>query len=117
MKIQETPLPPEINAALPKWLSEITEYLELEDAGFNLGDVKYRSYFVVDDSVGFLVFDYSAEESPCSTSEGPPFAFLEYSLARGLDDSACIGCWCQTKGETLVWSISEYFRMNPIRDA
>lgn len=116
MTIQQAQIPPGIKGAIPKWLPAITEYLELEDAGFNPKDAKYNSYFIVEDSVGFLVFDYTADHSPYARDEGPPFAFLQYSLARGLEDSACIGCWRRTKGQTLVWSISEYFRMNPIPD-
>ncbi len=109
MKIEQAPLPADVKAAIPTLLSEITEYLELEDAGFNPRDVKYGFYFTVDDSVGFLVFDYTADDHYL------PFAFVQYSLNSGLEDSACIGCWPRTEGETLAWSIAEYFTMNPIR--
>jgi len=105
MNIQESPLPPHMAAALPDWLPRIKEYLELEEAGFNPRDVRYGSFFRIDDSIGFVVFDYTADD-------GSPFAFIQYSLARGLDDS-CIGCWPRTEGETLAWSIGEYFTMNP----
>ncbi len=110
MKIEEASVPPEIEAAIPKLLPEVREYLELEDAGFNPRDVNYSSFFTVDDSVGFVVFDYAADD------HYRPFAFVQYSLKAGLEDSACIGCWPGTEGERLVWSISEYFKMNPIRD-
>lgn len=91
-------------------VQEVREYLELEDAGFDPRDVNYSAYFTVDDAVGFVVFEYSADE------HYQPFAFVQYSLSAGLSDSACIGCWPRTEGETLVWSIAEYFEMNPIRD-
>lgn len=110
MKIEEAPLPADVNAAIPGLLPEITEYLELEDAGFNPRDVRYSSYFTVDDSVGFVVFDYTADE------HHSPFAFVQYSLNVGLEDSACIGCWPRAAGETLAWSIAEYFQMNPINN-
>ena len=110
MKIEEIPLPLEIEMAIPQLLPMVREYLELEDAGFNPRDLKYFAYFTVDDSVGFVVFDYTADE------HHQPFAFVQYSLRAGLADSASIGCWSREKGETLVWSISEYFEMNPIRD-
>ncbi len=110
MKIEEAPLPPDVKAAIPSLLPEITEYLELEDAGFNPRDVRYGSFFTVDDSVGFVVFDYSADDHYL------PFAFVQYSLVSGLEHSACIGCWPRTEGETLGWSIAEYFKMNPICD-
>ena len=57
MKIQEARLPREVEAAVPIWLPEITEYLDLEEAGFSPRDTKYSSYFIVDDRVGFVVFD------------------------------------------------------------
>jgi hypothetical protein len=110
MKINESPLPPEIEAAIPELLPEVREYLDLEEAGFNPRDVNYSAYFTVEDSVGFVVFDYAADDND------RPFAFIQYSLAAGLADSACIGCWPRTEGETLVWSIEEYFKMNPIRN-
>jgi hypothetical protein len=110
MNLKEAPLPPEIGAAIPQLLAEVREYLELEDAGFNPRDVRYSCYFVVDSSVGFVVFDYAAEDHYV------PFAFVQYTLAAGLEESACIGCWPRTDGETLVWSIEEYFKVNPIRD-
>jgi len=110
MNIQEAPVPPEIETAIPELVPEVMDYLELEDAGFNPGDVKYSTYFTVDDSVGFVVFDYAADD------HHRPFAFVQYSLRAGLADSACIGCWPRTEGETLAWSIAEYFEMNPIRD-
>jgi hypothetical protein len=116
MKIQEAPLPPDIEAAIPELLPEVTEYLELEDAGFNPRELRYSSYFTVDDSVGFVVFDYTEDESPYASDEGPPFAFVQYSLARGVKDSACIGNWPRTEGQALSWSIAEYFQMNPIND-
>ena len=109
MKIEEAPLPADVKAAIPGLLPQITEYLELEDAGFNPRNIKYSSYLTVDDSVGFVVFDYIADDHYA------PFAFVQYSLASGLEDSACIGCWPRTEGETLGWSIGEYFKMNPIR--
>lgn len=110
MKINETPLPPEIEEVILELQPEVKEYLELEDAGFNPRDLKYSFYFTVDDSVGFVVFDYAADD------HRRPFAFIQYSLSAGLEDSACIGCWPRTEGETLVWSIEEYFKMNPIRN-
>jgi hypothetical protein len=109
MKIEEAPLPADIKAAIPDLLQEVAEYLELEDAGFSPRGLSYSSYFTVDDSVGFVVFDYTSDE-------GSPFAFVQYSLGTGWQDSACIGCWPRTEGETLTWSIAEYFKMNPIRD-
>jgi hypothetical protein len=110
MKIEEAPLPADIEAAIPDLIPDITEYLELEDAGFNPRDVRYGAYFTVDGSVGFVVFDYTADD------HYSPFAFVQYSLGAGLQNSACIGCWPRTKGETLAWSISDYIKMNPIRD-
>jgi hypothetical protein len=110
MKIQEAPLPAEIEKAIPQLLPEVVEYLKLEDAGFNPRDVAYSACFTVDDSVGFVVFDYAADD------HYRPFAFVQYSLRVGLADSACMGCWPRTEGETLVWSIAEYFEMHPIRD-
>jgi hypothetical protein len=110
MKINETPLPPEIETAVLELQPEVRDYLELEDAGFNPRDLKYSSYFTVDDLVGFVVFDYVADD------HHRPFAFIKYSLSAGVEDSACVGCWPRTEGETLVWSIEEYFKMNPIRD-
>lgn len=116
MNIQRATLPSEIEAAIPKWLPEITEYLELEEAGFGPRDVKYSSYFVVDGRIGFAVFDYAVDASPYARDEGPHFAFLQYSLPRGLNESACIGCWGRASGQTLSSAIAEYFQMNPIRD-
>lgn len=110
MRIEEAPLPADVKAAVPGLLLQLTEYLEREDGGFNPRDVRYAFYFMVDDSVGFVVFDYTADD------HYSPFAFVQYSLASGLEDSACIGCWTRTEGETLGWSIAEYFKMNPIRD-
>ena len=110
MKIERASVPAEIKAAIPELLPEITEYLELEDAGFSPREVRYSCYFTVDDSVGFVVFDYVADD------HYRPFAFVQYSLSAGLKDSACIGCWPRTEGETLAWSIAEYFKMNPIRN-
>jgi hypothetical protein len=110
MKIAPAPLPVDVKAAIPSLLAKITEYLDLEDAGFSPRDVKYSTYFTVDDSVGFVVFDYTADDH-CL-----PFAFVQYSLSSGLGDSACIGGWPRTEGETLAWPIAEYFTMNPIRD-
>jgi hypothetical protein len=65
-------------------LPEVIDHLELEDAGFNTRDVRYSSYFTVDDSVGFVVFDYTYDESPYGRGEGPPFAFVQNSLVRGV---------------------------------
>jgi hypothetical protein len=113
MKIQEAAIPPDIEAVLPEILPEVVEYLELEDAGFNPRDVRYSTYFTVNDSVGFVVFDYTADESPDEPDKGPPFAFLQYSVARGVN-SGCIGNWARTEGRTLSWSIAKYFEMNPI---
>jgi hypothetical protein len=110
MKIVEAPIPADVEADIPGLLPEITEYLELEDAGFKPRDARYSSYFTVNDSIGFVVFDYTADEHYL------PFAFVHYSLICGPEDSGCIGCWSRTEGETLGWSIAEYFKMNPIRD-
>ena len=110
MKIEPAPLPADVKAAIPSLLPELTEYLELEDAGFNPRAIKYASYFTVDDSVGFVVFNYTADDHYL------PFAFVQYPLSSGLGDSACIGCWPRTEGATLAWSIAEYFTMNPLRD-
>ena len=107
MEIQETPLPPEIEAAILE-LAQIAEYLELEEGGFSPKEIKYRSYLTVHDSIAFVVFDYITEE-------GLHLAFLQYSPARGVEESGCIGCWPRTQGETIVWSIAEYLEMNPIR--
>ncbi len=109
MRIQEAPLPPEIRAAIPELLMQITEYLELEEGGFSPREVKYSCYLTVDDSVGFVVFDYT-------TDDGSPFVFFQYSLDRGVNDSGSIGCWPRTEGETLAWSIAEYLQMNPLGD-
>jgi hypothetical protein len=111
MQIYEMPLPIKIEVAIPGLLQAIRKYLELEDAGFNPRDLNYSSYFTVDDFVGFVVFDYAADD------HYTPFAFVQYSLSAELDNSACIGGWVRTEGETLVWSIEEYFKMNPIRNA
>ena len=93
MEIQETPLPPEIEAAILE-LAQIAEYLELEEGGFSPKEIKYRSYLTVHDSIAFVVFDYITEE-------GLHLAFLQYSPARGVEESGCIGCWPRTQGETI----------------
>ena len=102
MKIQEAPLPAAYKEALPDFLTQVTEYLELEEGGFTLKDIRYSSFYTVDDSVGFVIFDYSTDDSPS-------FAFVQ-----GSESSTCIGCWPRTEGETLAWSIAEYLEMNPI---
>ena len=109
MKIEEAPLPAEIKAMMPDVLREIMEYLELEESGFKLGDVTYGSYLIVDDSTGFVIFDYTSDDVLS-------FAFLQHSLARGVLESGCIGCRSRSEGETLAWSIAAYIEMNPIRD-
>ncbi len=43
MKINETPLPPEIEEAVLELQPEVKEYLELEDAGFNPRGLKGRA--------------------------------------------------------------------------
>jgi hypothetical protein len=104
MKIQEAPLPPELKECLPNLLTQVTEYLELEEAGFSVKDIRFNSFYTVDDSAAFVIFDYTSDD-------GPSFAFVQYD---GSESSPCIGCWPRTEGETLAWSIAEYLEMNPI---
>lgn len=106
MKIVEAPLPAELEQSIPDLLVEIGEYLDLEEGGFEVHGLAFDAYFIVDGDLGFMVFTYTSDGSPS-------FAFLEYSLAGDIEDSACVGCWPRTEGETLVWSIAEYFGRNP----
>lgn len=108
MKIQEAKLPREIKDAIPDLLLQVAEYLDLEE-GTSPKDLRYSSFLTLDNSTGFVIFDYTAEE-------GSSFAFFQFSLARGAEHPGCIGCWPRTDGQTLTWSIAEYLQMNPIGD-
>src|ERR1039457_3846122 len=61
MKIQRAPLTAALKEALPDFLTRVTEYLELEEGGFTVKDIRYTSFYTVDDSVGFVIFDYTTD--------------------------------------------------------
>ncbi len=107
MKIQEAPLPAELKEALSVYLKEVKEYLELEEPGFSADTVKYASFLTADDSVGFVIFDYVADDRLS-------FAFVQLPLASGSVTRPRIGCWPREEGKTLEWSIGQYLEMNPI---
>ena len=47
MKIQEAPLPPELKECLPDFLTQVSEYLELEEGGFSVKDIRFSSFYTV----------------------------------------------------------------------
>jgi hypothetical protein len=109
MNIQEIELPPESVASFNDLIPQINEYLDLEEADSVDRNVRYETYFTIEDSVGIAVFDYVSDDSPS-------FAFIQHSLSVNSEEPVEIGCWPRTAGKTLAWSIAEYLAMNPISD-
>lgn len=105
--IKQSPIPPEINAALPTIRSELIEYLNLEEnESFGTEDIEFKTYVTIDDRVGFVIFEYVAEE-------GPGLAFLQCSIS-GKRNDGCIVSWPRTSDQTIEWSILEYLEYNPL---
>jgi hypothetical protein len=93
--------------ALPAIRSEVIDYLNLEEnETFGGNDLEYKTHLTIDDRVGFVIFQYMAEE-------GPGLAFLQYLLSSKWNDG-CAVSWPRTPDQTIEWSILEYLEYNPL---
>lgn len=107
MSVSKQPLPAHIEAALPEFLTDIVEYLGLEETDvIATDDLTLAGYFSSGPEVAFVVYEYRTDDSP-------EFAAIQLNPQSSTFQDACVLSWGREESQTTEDALREFLELNP----